>query len=137
MTTTYMIENGDWVIDARTGRPKIVADREKLRQDVNELLTIEVQSNGFGTSLDSLIGLAASPVSVRALIQQRVRDGVTTFQRLQTEFHLRQRPRSERVLRIRELIVSQIANSRTRYAFQLKITPTDAIPLAVGGILEI
>lgn len=56
MAKTFMVQNGDVVIDQATGRPIMVTERDKTRQDLGELLAIEIQDNGFGAGIIGLVG---------------------------------------------------------------------------------
>lgn len=101
MTTTYEILDGDWVMDASTGRPRTVADGTKLSQDLLELFAVNPQPNGFGAGLDAIIGtVPASPVAFALNVQLLILRGVDRLVQLQRRQFV-QRPATERIVRVR------------------------------------
>lgn len=135
MTSTFQIANGDWVLNASNGRPDLVSDKVKLRQDIQEMLTIDRQSNGFGCSLSTIIGKSDDPFAVRSMMQSNIRAGVAKLMQLQ-QYQLAQRPLNERVARIAQLIVSPTSMGGgqvpTGFAFQLSVMTQDQQTVAIG-----
>lgn len=77
MASTFRIADGDWLIDESLGRPILISGKNKIRQDFNELLSIDVQPYGFGAGIVDLIGqvpdnLLAIPFDVMRLINDAV-----------------------------------------------------------------
>lgn len=105
MTTTFQVAGGDVVMDARTGRPKLLSGRVKLRQDVGEMLGVERLRDGFGAGLVELVGRVSSPFALQAEVARRVREGVAAMQALQRRFHWSERPDEERLLGLQQLVV--------------------------------
>lgn len=138
MTQTFRITNGDWTIDKRSGRPLLIADGDKLRQDLREDLTIERQPNGFGAGLEQIVGTVADAFTILTLIQQRIQDSVTTMARLQDQTQRLQRPAAERIRNITRLNVYPVAQGggalQTGYAFQLAVATVAGTTSSVSGV---
>jgi len=130
MTQTFKMFQGDVIIDVRTGRPTLIADKDKLSQDLGENLNIETQPNGFGASLDSMVGLVGDPLALRAELSRRVRTSVRAMQTLQQRYHRGARPANERIADIANISVAQVVGKDTTDALPPSgltgnITPTD------------
>jgi len=101
VTTTLLIQNGDWVRDGSTGRPKTIADGDKLSQDLNEAFAIAVQPNGYGLGIDDIVGsVPASPTAFALDVQLRIARGISRLIGLQRQDRFNQRPLNERIVRI-------------------------------------
>lgn len=137
MTQTFQVANGDWVIDRRTGRPTLISDRPKLRQDLHECLTVETQPNGFGAGLDGLIGQDIDPAGFRIDVQKSIRSAVVAMQRLQDQFLASKRNVEERIAGISALSVSGVnlggGTARTGYAFRLAVRPVAGETITIAG----
>ena len=84
MATTFKIKNGDWVEDRASGQALTVTGLNKTKQDFNELLSIEMQTNGFGASIVELVGsVPDNPLSVSFDLMRRISDAVTRWIGLQ------------------------------------------------------
>ena len=59
MTQTYKIADGDIVFDASTGRPHMISDQEKLRQDIDHY-TVNSVVNVIGR-IDSIVVALIQP----------------------------------------------------------------------------
>ena len=139
MTQTFQVVNGDWVLDKRVGRPKLVVGRAKLSQDVGENLSIATQPNGFGAGLDDVIGQDIDPAGFKIEVQRSIRDSIVTIQRLQDRYLASKRLASERIAGISLLTVSSVrvggADDKTGFAFTLRIRPVAGEAVTVSGIL--
>ena len=139
MTTTFTITNGDVVLDRRNGRPVTVADREKVRQDVAETLSVERQPSGFGAGLVELSGRVGSPFALQAEIGRRVRQAIRALQVLQRRYHWAQRLNEERMLGIGQLVVGlgrdpkTGAESKTDFVFRVDVVTVEGSTVSVSG----
>lgn len=101
VTRTILIESGDWAWDESTGRPKTVQDGPKVLQDLQECMTISVQSNGFGAGIEEVVGTVPASVPAAALdVQLRATRAVQRLAQLQRQAQFAQRPPAERVSRV-------------------------------------
>lgn len=139
MTSTFKIVRGDVVIDRTTGRPVQVENREKLRQDVAQLLTQRPNSDGFGAGLDDLIGIPTDPYTIRAQISRNIRASVRVMQQLQDQFHYTKRTKEERLQTIASLTVGESQQNgqpaRTTFAFRLSVLSVAGFEVPVTGQL--
>lgn len=84
MAQTFLVKNGDVVLDRANGRPAMISGLDKTVQDFNELLSIETQSNGFGANIITLVGFVPeSPLDVSFKIMERINVAVTRWIALQ------------------------------------------------------
>jgi len=134
MTQTFLIQNGDVVIGA-TGQPTMVADGVKLRQDVQENLSISVQSTGFGAGLDDLVGILGDEFSLRAKVAQRVRTSIGAMLLLQNQYHRAQRPLTERIARIGQILVSSVGGKKSTFLFKVDVMSAAGLTASTTGIL--
>jgi hypothetical protein len=139
MTVTVRVVNGDVVLNRATGRPELIQDRPKLRQDVRQMLSQRTSPDGFGTGLDELIGKPSDPFAIRAQISTRVRSGVRAMQSLQDRFHFASRTREERLVRVANLRVGLASQngqlSRTTFTFRLDVLSAAGTNTLIGGQL--
>jgi hypothetical protein len=140
VSTTLLIKNGDWVINPANGRPVTVSDRQKLEQDLQEDLSIAVQTNGFGAGLDGLIGEETETFQFQLQVQRAVRASIATMQRLQTQFLAAQRPNTERIQGISALSIQPVdlgsgTISKTAYAFNLRVRPVQGSVITLAATL--
>ena len=137
MSQTFQMQNGDWVLSR--GRPVLVADRQKLEQDLQENLSIATQPNGFGAGLDALLGNDTTLYSFRSTVQQNIRASIVSMQRLQDQYLASVRPNTERILGISSLTVSPadlgLGSAQTAYVFRLSVRPVQGTPLTTVGTL--
>lgn len=116
MTTTFLIERGDVAINRSSGTPRLIADGDKLRQDLREGLSTGVRDDNIGAGLEDVVaGQAATPSFVERQIQRRVRVMVSNIQSLQDRFNREERPRSERLVRLATVQVSTVADDPTAF----------------------
>jgi hypothetical protein len=140
VSTTLLIQDGDWVINPANGRPITISDRDKLRQDLREGLSIAIQPNGFGAGLDDLMGRPTGVFQFRIEVQRRIRGFVLALQRIQDQFLPAQRPNTERIQAISSLLVQNVdlgagAPAKTGYMFQLKVRPVQGTNVSIGATL--
>lgn len=137
MTQTFKITNGDWVLNKSNGRPTMVKDREKLRQDVREDLCVATQITGFGAGLESRLGQDVDPFAFRLDISRNIRKSITTIQQLQDQFLSSKRADTERIEGISSLSVNAVnlggGTAKTGYSFKLSVKPVAGDTFTVGG----
>ena len=101
VTRTLQIDDGDWAWDESTGRPKTVADGAKLLQDLEECMTISIQTNGFGAGIEEIVGTVPASVPAAALeVQLRATRAIQRLIQLQRQGQFAARPQNERVSRV-------------------------------------
>ena len=127
MSRTFLIQNGDWVVSAQTGRHQLVADAAKVRQDIRENLSVATQPSGFGAGIDQLLGQVFDPINFRVLLARNIRLSIQAMQALQDQFQPQQRPLAERIRGITALQVF-LLNGATDFAFQLQVSTLAAGP---------
>jgi len=119
LSTTFLVTNGDVVINP-SGRPTLIQDAQKVRQDLAEMILIETQPNGFGASLISIIGHESGDIhdgisaNIEFLIRDRITDATSRFINLQRN-NLTIRPLSEQLIGLNALEVAPSASSPTKY----------------------
>lgn len=136
MTTTFLITRGDVTINRSSGQPRLIADAEKLPQDLRIALATEARADNVGVGLEDVInGQAASASVVERQIQRRTRSAVQTMQDLQTRYNTNQRPRTERLVSLAYVQVTTVANDPTAYYFRAAFLSGSRAsdPLVLGG----
>lgn len=139
MTATFKIQDGDVVVSSSSGRPSLVVDKPKLRQDVRQMLG---QRGGtIGVGLDDVVGIVADAFVIRADISRRIRRGVSVIQTLQDRFHANQRSPEERISGIASLQVGGTVqngqSSRTDYAFRVSISSVAGTLTTMSGAVQV
>jgi len=125
MSATYLVGNGDVVIN-QSGNLTLVADDKKLRQDYGEMLSTEIQRDGFGAGIVGLLGKESGDLhdglqsNIEFLVRERIEAGTNRFIALQRR-SLQNRPLSEQVLRINFLDVIQAPTDPTMYSWTVAI----------------
>lgn len=130
---TFLIQNGDIVIGA-SGQPTMVNASAKLRQDVQENLSIETQRDGFGAGLDGLIGVLGDEFSLRAEVARRVRASIGVMIELQNRFHRAQRVTMERISRVKQILVTPVAGKKTTFLFKVDVVSIAGDSVAVTTV---
>lgn len=126
MSQTLKIVNGDVVINSASGRPISVSNEIKLRQDIKEFFSIDVQPSGFGSGLEQLIGLVEiSPDAFITMADRQIRDGISEFMRLQVAEQRIFRPGTESILGISGVIIERDTTDPTRFYFRVNFITTD------------
>lgn len=140
MTVTFKVVDGDVVVDQSSGRPVLITGREKLRQDLRQMLTQRRGANGFGAGLDDIVALVADAVVIQSEITRRIRRGAQVLQSLQDRFHANQRSPEERLSGIAALQVGQAVQdgqrSRTSYAFRVEFRSVAGLPTTLSGAVQ-
>lgn len=141
MTATFLIKNGDIVINQATGRPMLTVDTEKLRQDVRQNLTTTAQSNGTGSSFDELVGRPHDIFSIRSQMSQRIYDSFNALKSLQNAVQRSDRTTKERLDKVVKVtVLPNVENgqaSNTSYVWRVDVSSADAKATAsVTGLLE-
>jgi len=135
MSTTFLVTQGDVTINRANGQARLIADDDKIRQDLRIALSTGARQDNVGAGLEDVIsGQAATPSFVENAILRRVRNMVEAIQRLQQQFQRNQRPRGERLIRAATIQVSTVANDPTAYYFRAEFitgrNPSDPIRLS-------
>lgn len=135
MSTTFLIRNGDVDISRSSGQPKLIADADKIRQDLRVALATEARTDNVGAGLEDVVnGNAASAGTVERAIERRVRNSVASIQRLQDQFQRGKRPAAERLVRVATVQVSTVANDPTAFYFRAEFvtarSPNDPVRLS-------
>lgn len=86
-TSTLLIVDGDVVMNAN-GQPTLLSEAtKKVRQDLSEMLAIEIQDDGFGAGIVSMLtdeGIQSSNVSsVEFLLREKLYSAAQRFMALQ------------------------------------------------------
>jgi hypothetical protein len=137
MSTTFLIQNGDAVYDV-SGRPQTIADNQKVRQDIAEFLSVEVQPSGFGAGIVSLIDTDSGGLSdgANANIDFAIRDyitsGTTRFIGLQRK-NLKNRPTNEQISGLDFCTATQSATDPTLYIWQAAFSTLDGAFITKTG----
>ena len=133
MTRTMKIESGDIQYNV-DGSVKMVVNGFKVKQDVRELLSIEV-IEGFGADLVNLIGTVDRADFIRGTIYRRIVESVNQLILLQRGRQRGQRPNSELIDSIQLLQVVLSENDPTAYIFKLDLkTIEDQIVTLQGEV---
>jgi hypothetical protein len=136
MAKTFLIVGGDVVTDKSTGRNHMIEGAQKARQDFGELLSIEVQSNGFGGGLVTLVGsVPDSPTSMAFQVMQRITSAVNRWIGLQ---------RLQRAILSDEEVVSRLTfnqarvddDDQTQVVFRTAILTKAGEEIVRGGALS-
>lgn len=144
MTATIQVENGDWVFSESSGRPLLLTDTAKLRQDVRENFETEPQVDGTGAGLDSIVGLVGDRFGLQAEISRRIEESLQALRALQQRIQRFDRTRKERVFRTVSVFVSPIRNpdqdvlDPTSFAYKVGVLSEDklASPSQVTGFIS-
>jgi len=135
MTQTFRINNGD--IDfGVTGQIKMIADYDKARQDVGEMLSIQ-ETDNFGGGLVGLIGKVDQVDSLRGIIYRQIVGGVNGMIRLQRSRQRAQRPNEEMIDSIQLLLVAVSESDPTSYTFQLQLKTLATVALTLSGTVPV
>lgn len=137
MTMSFQIKNGDLVLSG-TGRPRLVADTDKLSQDIAQFLGQAADIDGFGASLDQLIGVDDDPYALRAEIVDRIFNAVVAYQRLQERYQPTARTSKERLAQIARLSVVLNERVKTTFDFRFDAISAEGVkPLVISGTLVV
>lgn len=130
-TVTYKIVNGDFVLDDSTGRFVTVSGHDKLRQDVEESLSIDQLPDGRGAGLDEMIGFVGDNGEITTEVQIRIATALGTLKSFQSNVQRAFRDPKELLSRIAQIVVAPLqragqANpSRTIYTYRVDVVSAD------------
>jgi hypothetical protein len=141
MTSTYKILNGDISINPSNGHPDIVSDLLKIKQDVKELLLIDIQTdNGFGSSLIDMIGSLPdddlSPGSINFHFSMKIQNAFNRLIQLQRMFQFGQRTALELIDKILLIRAEPSRTDPTLYRFLVRIKVLAGSTISLGGNLS-
>ena len=137
MTMTFQIKNGDLVL-AGSGRPRLLADNEKLSQDLMQMLGQSPDVEGFGAGLDQLIGMDGDPFGLSASISGRIYDSVSAYQEIQQRYQLGARTSEEMLSYIARLVVSLSERGKTTFNFRFDaVSVAGTSPVTVAGAVVV
>lgn len=118
MSQTFKITNGDVVISAVSGKPSLVSDSQKLRQDLSEFFTVNMQPSGFGAGLDQLIGIVESSSDLYISLAYRyITNGIANFIRLQKSDTRIPRSSLESISKLGYINIQQDSVDKTTFRF--------------------
>lgn len=132
MSNTFKIYNGDVVHSAINGRPTLITEGKKIRQDLTEFFTIYVQPNGFGAGIEELVGIVeSSQEAFQGLVYKQISDGLVVFLELQAAENKIFRNPNERIISFSNIRVERDHTDYTKFMFKVNaITASgEQIPL--------
>jgi hypothetical protein len=136
MTVTFKIENGDVVLGAN-GSPRTVTGLEKTKQDLREVLSNDLQPNGFGAGLTRLVGrVVESPLIFSLEVQQRIAQAINRWIALQRTSQSLDRPAAERVESIALLRAAPQRGSLVNFAFHVTIRTASRAEVDQSGTVS-
>lgn len=138
MSSTFLVTGGDVVINRSSGQPRLIADAQKLRQDLRIALSTAARIDNVGAGLEDVInGRAATPSIIESAIQRRVINSATNMQELQNRYNRNERPRGERLVSVAFVQVSTVANDPTAFYFKASFISgaSSSDPIVLGGRL--
>lgn len=121
MSKTFLIENGDVAYDT-SGTTKTTEGKVKLRQDLGEMLAIEIQPDGFGAGIAGVIGNTdfddGMESNLEFVLRERMQGASERFMLLQKR-SIQNRPLEEQVRRIVFMDAAQSATDPTLYRWKI------------------
>lgn len=136
MAETFKIVDGDWVVDESTGRFHMVSRREKTRQDLGEILSIEVQDNGWGAGVSAVVGeVPVSPAAATFAIMKRIRDAVARWMGLQSQMRAILED-DELVTRLTHNQASIDSSDPTQINFRAAVNTLSGDEISRGGSIQ-
>ncbi len=122
MSISLKVTSGDVTINATNGRPSTISDSAKLRQDITEFFTVDIQPSGFGSGIEQLIGVVElSPGMFVSLVDRQIRDGFEVFKALQNSDLRIVRSADEKLLAVTYLTVDQNPSDPTSYYYRVNL----------------
>lgn len=121
MSKTLRVANGDWDVDSR-GRPIYIEGREKVAQDVANVLLQELYADAsYGSELARVerSTIVDTANAHRAIIQTLVGEAVERLQALQEQEETI--PREERIVDY-TVIVDRMTQQQLAYSYYLAVT---------------
>lgn len=136
MAQTFRIRDGDVRISHSTGRPVMVTGTPKTRQDIREMLLVDVQPSGFGTGLSSLVGTTPpSSAMLTHMVRMRIMDSIRALQRLRGRRRGAHGP-EEVVVGVDRLSVSRRLDNPKAVSFSLNVRTAAGVLPPIAGTLE-
>ena len=136
MSSTFKVENGDVVISSMSGRPIMVSSKAKLRQEIKEMLTIEILPSGFGTNLDALIGSIPNRLfTITILLERQIRKSLDVLKAIKIK-RRSTHTTDEMISKIAQISVVPAKTDQTLYTFKVDVTTEDGGSQSVNGTLR-
>lgn len=116
----------------------MVADGIKLRQDINEFFTINVQPNGFGAGIEQLIGLLElGQDTFTTMADRQIRDGIISLIRLQQSDQRITRTPAETVVGVSGILIDKDPADPTKIYFRVNFNTADGRQFSIGNTVNI
>lgn len=137
MTTTFRVEQGDVVVSASSGQPTMIADGRKLRQDLAEMMSTQVQPDNIGAGLENIIdGSAVDRFDVQFRLSDSIGRATEVMKSLQRRIQRTERPPSEQLVSLVSIFVGPVVGSLTAYAFRAEFTTNANTRTSVSGVIS-
>ena len=137
MSQTFLIKNGDVAISAMTGAPYMITDRDALRQDLLEDLSINTLYNGFGAGISSLVGFVPfDPAPFTMTVDNFIRNSVNAMKTLQQSVLSIRRPLGEQITGISFLRVFQDVTDPRVFMYYVNVTTAAGPQMQVSGTIK-
>jgi hypothetical protein len=133
MSTTFKIQDGDFVDNSATGRPIMLMDRDAVKQSIGENLSIKTLSNGFGAGIQGLVGtIPVDDTTMTMMLDSKIRNSITAMISLQTQNDVT-RTTTEKLTGISFLKVVQDTSDPRRYLYYLDVATVAGPAIRVSG----
>lgn len=130
-----MIVDGDVVLDT-SGAARMIEGKPKLRQDLAEMLAIEVQSDGMGAGIASVVGQQdfddGLDTNTEFLIHDRLTSAAQRFIALQRQSMAAMTP-AEVVLRVVSIDAARSSTDSRVYRWRIDFQTQDDAYSSVRG----
>lgn len=137
MSKTFLIKNGDVVLNAMSGSPHMVAGRDALRQDLLENLSVNTIQNGFGAGIAALVGYVPfDPAPFTMAIDRSIRNSVNAMQTLQKAQISISRPLNEQIKGVSFLRVFQDTTDPRVYLYYVNVETVAGPQMQVSGTIQ-
>jgi hypothetical protein len=133
MSTTFKIQDGDFVDNSATGRPIMVSERDATKQSLGENLSINTLSNGFGAGIQGLVGtVPVDSTTMAMLVDSKIRNSITAMIQLQLQSNVT-RTSSEKLTGISFLKVVRDSADPRRYLYYLDVATVAGPAIRISG----
>jgi hypothetical protein len=136
MANTIKVVKGDMQISSASGRPVIISGATKLKQELQEFLSIVILPSGFGSGLEQLVGLVPYGDVMTGLIDRQIRDGIAEFINIQQADSDTYRSPDEMVVGVSSILVQQDPQDPTQFYFKAAILTQSGINVPISLSLE-